>query len=118
MCGSILTLIWTVLSRYFCNLILQPYRTCITVRTVPYLILTLQKVLQEAGVPTSATLVEARGLRGREDKTRPCDIVVLDFYAHGHHLMIDGVATIAYRNTRCYYYRNTVRNYRSYGVKT
>ena len=42
------------------------------------LISTLQKVLHEAEVPTSATVTEARGLRGREDKTRPRDIVVLD----------------------------------------
>jgi hypothetical protein len=32
--------------------------------------------------------------------TRPCDIVVLDYYARGHHLLLDGVVTTAYRNTR------------------
>jgi len=57
------------------------------------LISTFQNVLIEAGVPTSATVAEARGLRRREDMTRPCDIVVLDYYAHGHHLVLDDVIT-------------------------
>jgi len=64
------------------------------------LISTLQKILQEAGVPTSGTLAEARGLRGGEDMTRPCDIVVLDYYNPAHHLLLDGVVTTTYRNTR------------------
>jgi hypothetical protein len=64
------------------------------------LISTLQKVLQEAGVLTSVTLAETRGLRGREENSRPCDIVVLVYYAHGHHLLLDGVVTTAYKNTR------------------
>ncbi len=61
---------------------------------------TLYKVLHEAGVLTFATLTEARGLRGRVDKTRPGDIVVLGFYAHGRHLLLDGVDTTVYMNTR------------------
>jgi len=64
------------------------------------LITTLQKVLKEAGVPTTATLTEARGLRGRQDRTRPGDIVVLDYHAPGRHLLLDGVVTTVYRNTR------------------
>ena len=64
------------------------------------LISTLQKVLHEAGVPTFATLTEARGLRRRVDKTRPGDIVVLDFYAPERHLLLDGVVTTVYMNTR------------------
>ena len=64
------------------------------------LISTLQKVLREAGVPTSATLTETRVLRGRVDKTRPGDIVVLDFYAPGRRLLLDGVVTTVYMNTR------------------
>jgi len=63
------------------------------------LISTLQKVLQEAGVPTSATVTEARGLRGGVNMTRPGDIVVLDT-APGRHLLLDGVVTTVYRNTR------------------
>jgi hypothetical protein len=31
---------------------------------------------------------------------RPCDILVLDCYAPRHHLLLDGVVTTAYRNTR------------------
>ena len=34
------------------------------------------------------------------DKTRPGDIVVLDFYALGRHLLLDGVVTTVYKNTR------------------
>ena len=64
------------------------------------LISTLKKLLLEAGVPTSATLTEARGLRGSVYKTRPGDIVVLGFYAHGRHLLLDGVVTTVYRNTK------------------
>ena len=64
------------------------------------LITFLQKVLYEARVPTSATLTEARGLRGGGDKTRPMDIVVLDYHAPGKHLLLDGVVTTAYKNTR------------------
>ena len=64
------------------------------------LVSTLSKVLHEAGVPTSATLSEARGLRGKGDNSRPGDIVVLDYHAPGRHLLLDGVVTIAYRNTR------------------
>ena len=64
------------------------------------LITTLQRILKEAGVPTSATLTEARGLRGGLDRTRPGDIVVLDYYAPGRHLLVDGVVTTVYRNTR------------------
>ena len=64
------------------------------------LISTLEKVVQEAGVPTSATLAEARGLREREDNTRPGDIMVMDYHAHGHHLLLDGLITTAYKNTR------------------
>jgi hypothetical protein len=30
----------------------------------------------------------------------PCDIVVLDYYALGHHLLMDGVVTAAYMNTK------------------
>ncbi len=64
------------------------------------LITTLQKVLKEAGVPTSATLTEARGMRGGQVTTRPGDIVVLDYHAPRRHLLLDGVVTSVYRNTR------------------
>ena len=37
---------------------------------------------------------------GGEDKTCPGDIVVLDYHAPGHHLLMDDVVTTAYKNTR------------------
>ncbi len=64
------------------------------------LIATLQRILKEGGVPSSATLTEARGMRGGQDRSRPGDIVVLDFHAPGRHLLLDGVVTSVYRNTR------------------
>ena len=57
------------------------------------LITNLHKVLKGTGVPTSATLTEARGLRGDRDMTRPGDIVVLDYHAPGRHLLMDAVVT-------------------------
>jgi hypothetical protein len=63
------------------------------------LITCLHKVVQEARVLTSATLTKARGLRGGEDRTRPEDIVVLDYHAMGKHLLLYGVVTTAYENT-------------------
>ncbi len=37
---------------------------------------------------------------GGADKTRPGDIVVLDYRAPGRHLLLDGVVTTVYKNTR------------------
>jgi len=74
----------------------EPAHTCILASSLSL----LQKFLHEARVPTSATLAEARGLRGRGDKTRPSDIMVLDYHARVHHLLLDGVVTTACRNTR------------------
>jgi hypothetical protein len=59
------------------------------------LITCLHKVLQETGVPTSTTLTEVRDLRGGQDKTRPGDIVVLDYHSPGKHLLLDGEVTSA-----------------------
>ncbi len=39
-------------------------------------------------------------MRGGQDRTRPGDIVVLDYHALGRHLLLDGVVTSVYRNTR------------------
>ena len=64
------------------------------------LLTTMRKVMKEAGVPTSVTLTEAQGLRGDGDKTRPGDIVVLDYHATGRHHLLDGVVTTAYMNIR------------------
>ncbi len=52
------------------------------------LVTCLQKVLQEAWVPTSATLTEARGLHGGVERTRNGGIVVLDYHAPGKHVML------------------------------
>ena len=42
-------------------------------------------------------VLEARGLRGT-DRSRHGDIVALDFFADGRHLVIDAVMTTVYRN--------------------
>ena len=51
----------------------------------------LKRVLKDAGLLTSATFLEARGLRGIEHRTRPGDIVVLDYVAPDKHIVLDGV---------------------------
>ena len=61
------------------------------------LIKTLRGIVEESGVP-KATIVEARGMRA-DDRSRPGDLVVLDFAEGGRHLVIDGVVTIVYRNS-------------------
>ena len=43
-------------------------------------------------------VLEARGLRA-VDSSRPGDVVALDFFADGRHLVIDAVMTTSYRNT-------------------
>ena len=58
-------------------------------------------------------MTAARGLRGSEDKTRPWDIVVLDYHAPGKHLMLDGVVTTVYRITR----QRETRNIPGYAAK-
>ena len=89
--GSIRSLAMTV-GHYLCNSINILCQSRMHAR----LITCLQTVLEEARVPTSVTLTEARGLRGDEDKTRPGDIVVLDYHAPERHLLLDGVVTTAY----------------------
>ena len=57
-------------------------------------------ILLMAGVPKSSIVLEKKGL-GRSDRTRPGDnVVALDFFGLGRHLVIDAVVTTAvYRNT-------------------
>jgi hypothetical protein len=62
------------------------------------LIKTLKNIVEESGVPKAAIVEEARGLR-QDNKTRPGDLVVLDFAEGGRHLIIDGVVTTVYKNT-------------------
>jgi len=53
---------------------------------------------RDVGVLEAALLLEARGLRA-EDRFRPGDVVALDFFAYGCHLVIDVVMTTVYKNT-------------------
>jgi len=62
------------------------------------LIRTLRGIVEDSGVPKASIVEEARGMRP-EDRTRPSDIVVLDFAEGGRHLSIDGMVTTVYRNS-------------------
>ncbi len=62
------------------------------------LVKVIQAILREAGVPNALLVVEARGLKAA-DRSRPCDVVALDFFAEDKHLGIDAVMTQVYRNT-------------------
>ena len=59
---------------------------------------TLRGIVEEYGVPKASIVEEARGMRP-DDRTRPGDLVVLDFAEGGRHLIIDGVVTTVYRNS-------------------
>ena len=54
-------------------------------------------ILKAAGVHPDRIRIEMRGLRA-SDRSRPGDVVVLDFYGPDHHLVIDDAATSIYRN--------------------
>ena len=56
-------------------------------------------ILLMAGIPKSSIVVEKKGLR--PGRSRPGDVVVLDFYGpSGRHLLvIDAVISTVYRNT-------------------
>jgi hypothetical protein len=58
----------------------------------------LHYILTNVGIPEMVVVTEARGLRFI-DATRHGDVVVLDFFAEGGHLVIDAVVTTVYRNT-------------------
>jgi hypothetical protein len=62
------------------------------------LIKTLRGIVEESLVSKASIVEEAKCLRP-SDRTRPGDIVVLDFAEGGRHLNIDGVVTIVYRNS-------------------
>ena len=55
-------------------------------------------ILLMAGVPKSSIILEKKGLMPC-DHTRPGDIVALDFFGLGRHLVIDAVVSTVYRNT-------------------
>ena len=58
----------------------------------------LVSILKDVGVPDMAVNTEARGLRAA-DASRLGDVVVLDFFAEGRHLVVYAVVTTIYRNT-------------------
>jgi hypothetical protein len=58
----------------------------------------IKLILREAGVPDASVVTEARGLRA-VDRSRPGDVVAIDFFADGRHLVIDTVMTTVYMNT-------------------
>jgi hypothetical protein len=62
------------------------------------LIKTLRGIVEESGVPKASIVEEARRMR-QDDRTRPRDLVVMDFVEGGRHLTIDGVVTIVYSTT-------------------
>ena len=62
------------------------------------LIKTLRRIVEESGVSKASIVEEAWGLR-HDDRTRPCDLVVLDIAGGGRHVIIDGVVTTVYRNS-------------------
>jgi len=63
-----------------------------------YLVGVIKVILREARVPDAYVVLEARGLRVA-GRSRLGDVVALDFFADGRHLVIDVVMTRVYRNT-------------------
>ena len=57
----------------------------------------VKHILREVGVPDATSVAEARDLRAA-DSSRPGDVVTLDFFADGRHLVIDAVVTTVYMN--------------------
>jgi hypothetical protein len=58
----------------------------------------IRMILKDDDVPNVPLVVEARGPRSL-DSSRPGNVVALDFFADGRHLVIDEVMTNVYRNT-------------------
>ena len=58
----------------------------------------IKSILKDAGVRDASVVLEARGLRAA-DSSRPGDIVAMDFFADGRHMVIDAVMTTVYMNT-------------------
>ena len=57
----------------------------------------IKSILREAGIPEASIVMEATGMRV-VDTSRPGDVVALDFFADGRHLVIDAVMTTVYMN--------------------
>jgi len=62
------------------------------------LVQVLKSIIKDVGIPDIAGVTEARGLRS-SNASRPGDVVVLDFFRDGHHLVIDVVVATLSRNT-------------------
>ena len=62
------------------------------------LVQVLKSIIKDVGIPEISVVTEARGLRSSY-ASRPGDVVVLDFFRDGQHLVIDAVVTTVYRNT-------------------
>jgi hypothetical protein len=61
------------------------------------LVIVLRSILKYVGLMDMAVVTKARGLRYAY-ASRLGDVVVLDFFAEGRHLVIDAVVNIVYRN--------------------
>ena len=55
----------------------------------------IKTCLRDVGVPEAAIVMEARGQRAA-DRSRPGDVVALDFFADVRHLVIDAFITNVY----------------------
>ncbi len=52
----------------------------------------LTSIMKDMGIPDIAVDTEARGLWAA-DASRPEDVLVLDFFAEGRHVVVDAVVT-------------------------
>ncbi len=57
----------------------------------------IKTIMREVCVMDAALVMEARGLRAA-DRSRPGDVLALDFFADDRHLVIDAVVTTVYKN--------------------
>ena len=62
------------------------------------LVQVLKSIIKDVGILDIAVVTEARGLRS-SDSSRPGDVVVINFFRDGQHMVIDVVVTTVYRNT-------------------
>ena len=62
------------------------------------LIRVIKAIMKEAGVPDASSVLEAMGLRA-VDRSRHGDVVALDFFADGRHMVIDAFMTTVYNIT-------------------
>jgi len=58
----------------------------------------IRSIFKDVGIPDMAVVTEGKGLQ-IADATRIGDVVVLDFFAEGKHLVIDVVVTTVYLNS-------------------